>query len=69
MAAVLGVALLSAHLHDQCLLRFRTVVEVDAARIAFPRFVGQNPFSWLLILPIDHFIELDDDPARADDTC
>ena len=69
MATVLGAALLSAHLHDQRLLRFRTVVKADAASIAFPRFVGQNPFSWLLVFPILHFIELDDDPARADDTC
>ena len=69
MAAAVGVALLNAHLLDQLLLRFRTVVEVDAARIAFPRVVAQSLFTWLLIFPIDHFIELDDDPARADDTC
>ena len=69
MAAAVGVALLSDHLHDQRLLRFRTVVEVDAARIAFPRLIGQKPFRWLLVFPILHFIELDDDPARADDTC
>ena len=69
VAAVAGVVLFNDRLTGNGLRRFRTVVEVDALCIALPRLLGQIPFVWRLILPIDHLIQLDNVPARAVDTC
>ena len=66
MAARVGLFLASRHDVQEGLRSFRAVVKVDPFRVALPRLVGQFPFGGLFSIPVDHFIQFDDVPARTE---